>query len=217
MTTAATSPRAPPPAAAAPRATRTGGFALHTPETAPAPAGEALAGIRKAWGFIPNLHATLAEAPTVLQGYDTLFGLAGKGTLTPAEQQVVFIAASRENECEYCVSGHSVLAAHAGLDKEAIAALREAGTIADARLQALHGFATAIVARRGHLAPEEVEAFLGAGFTRAQVLEVVLIVGAKTISNYVNHLTGTPLDPFMAQTAWVAPSRRGGAGATAAA
>lgn len=186
-------------------------FTLHTPETAPAPAGEALAGIRKAWGFIPNLHATLAEAPTVLEGYDALFSLAGKGTLSPAEQQVVFIAASRINECEYCVSGHSVLAAHAKLDAQAIAALREGGVIADARLQALHAFAAAVVERRGHLAEAEVEAFLGAGFTRAQVLEVVLIVAAKTISNYANHLTHTPLDPFMAQTAWVAPSRRGGA------
>lgn len=187
------------------------GFTLHTPETAPAPAGEQLAAIRKGWGFIPNLHATLAEAPTVLQGYDTLFTLAGKGTLSPAEQQVVFVAASRENECEYCVSGHSVLAANAKLDAQAIAALREGGVIADAKLQALHGFATAIVARRGNLTEAEVQAFLAAGYSRAQVLEVVLIVAAKTISNYVNHITGTPLDAFMAKTAWVAPSHRAAA------
>lgn len=184
------------------------GFTQHTPATAPAPAGAALEAIQKAWGFIPNLHATLAESPTVLQGYDTLFTLAGKGTLSAAEQQVVFITASRIHECEYCVSGHSVLAANAKLDAAAIEALREGGTIADAKLEALHRFAAAVVERRGALPEAEVGAFLAAGYTRAQVLEVVMIVAAKVISNYVNHLAGTPLDGFMAKTAWVAPSHR---------
>lgn len=184
------------------------GFTRHTPDTAPEPAGAALAAIRKAWGFVPNLHATLAEAPTVLQGYDTLFALAGKGTLSPAEQQVVFITTSRIHECEYCVSGHSVLAANAKLDAAAIEALREGKPLADARLEALHRFAAAVVERRGALPEAEVAAFLEAGYTRAQVLEVVTIVAAKVISNYVNHLVGTPLDAFMAKTAWVAPSRR---------
>jgi uncharacterized peroxidase-related enzyme len=188
-------------------------FTLHTPETAPAPAGEALAGIRKGWGFVPNLHATLAEAPTVLQGYDTIFGLAGKGTLSPAEQQIVFLAASRENGCEYCVSGHSVLAAKAGLKPADVEALREGGALADARAEALHRFASAVVAERGHVGDAAVETFLAAGFTRAQVLEVVLIVAAKTISNYVDHLTHTPLDPFMAATKWVAPRNRAAAAA----
>ncbi len=187
------------------------GFTLHTPETAPAPAGAALAGIRKAWGFVPNLHAILAEAPTVLEGYDTLFGLAGRGTLSPAEQQIVFLAASRENACEYCVSGHSALAAKAGLKPADVAALREAGTLADVRAEALHRFAAAVVAERGQVGTAAVEAFLAAGYTRAQVLEVVLIIATKTISNYVNHLTGTPLDPFMAATAWVAPRNRAAA------
>ena len=183
-------------------------FRRHTAESAPAPAGEALAGIQKAWGFVPNLHATLAEAPTVLQGYDTLFNLAGKGTLSPGEQQVVFVTVSRIHECEYCVSGHSMLAGMAKLDAATIEALREGGTIADARLEALAGFTAAVVVKRGHVGDAAVDAFIVAGFTRAQVLEVVLIVATKVISNYVNHLTHTPLDAFMAKTAWVAPSRR---------
>ena len=191
-------------------------FTLHTPETAPAPAGERLAAIRQAWGFVPNLHATLAEEPTALEGYDALFGLAAKGTLSPVEQQVAFLAASRENECEYCVSGHSVLAAKAGLDAAAVGALRGGLPLADAHLEALRRLVEAVVRERGHAGGAVLDAFLGAGFTRAQVLEVVLIVAAKTISNTANHLTGTPLDPFMAQTAWVAPSRRAAQAAAAA-
>lgn len=183
-------------------------FPRHTPETAPGAAGATLAGIRKAWGFIPNLHATLAAAPTVLQGYDALFGLVRGGTLSPAEQQVAFLAASRANECEYCVAGHSVLAAQASLDPATIRAVREAGAIGDDRLAALRDVTTAIVEQRGRLTDHAVDAFLAAGYTQAQLLEVVLIVATKTISNYVNHLTHTPNDPFMAETAWTAPSRR---------
>jgi uncharacterized peroxidase-related enzyme len=186
-------------------------FTLHTPETAPSPAGERLAALRKAWGFIPNLHATLAEAPTVLEGYDALFALAAKGTRSAAEQQVVFLTASRLNGCEYCVSGHTALAGRAGLDAAAIEALREGGALADARLETLRRFAASVVEQRGHVGEAGLEAVFAAGFTRAQVLEVVLIVATKVISNYVNHLTGTPLDAFMAPTAWVAPARRAAA------
>jgi len=183
-------------------------FPRHTPETAPGAAGDTLRGIQKAWGFIPNLHATLAEAPTVLTGYDALFGLVREGTLTPAEQQVVFLAVSRFHECEYCVAGHSVLAGQAKLDPAVLEAVREGGAISNRKLAALRDFATAVVADRGHVSPAGIDAFLGAGYTQAQILEVVLIVASKTISNYVNHLTHTPNDAFMANTAWTAPSRR---------
>ena len=100
-------------------------FTLHTTETAPAAAKEQLAGIEKAWGFVPNLHRTLAESPVTLEAYNALFGLFGKSSFTPAEQQVVYLAINVVNECEYCTSGHSVLAKMAGLDAETISALRD--------------------------------------------------------------------------------------------
>ena len=181
-------------------------FPRHTPATAPAPAGERLAAIQKAWGFIPNLHATLAESPVTLEGYDTLFGLVGRSSLTPAEQQVAYLTVSRIHECEYCVSGHTVLAGQAHLDAASIDALRDGTKLPDAKLQALAAFTQQVVEQRGEVAPGAVEAFLAAGFTRAQVLEVVLVVATKTISNYVNHLTATPFDAFMQKTLWHAPN-----------
>lgn len=195
------------------------GFAIHTPETAPAASRPVLEGIRKAWGFIPNLHAGLAEAPTALTAYNQLFDLVGQGTLTSGEQQVVFMTANVLHECEYCASGHSMLAAKAGLDAATVDALREGRTLADPRLQMLREFTATLVLARGRVQPGQLAEFLAAGFTRAQVLEILVALAAKTISNYANHILGTPLDAFMAPTAWVAPSRRqhadGGAGATA--
>ena len=175
-------------------------FTLHTVETAPEAARAQLAGIEKAWTFIPNLHRTLAESPVTLQAYDALFGLVGQSSFSPAEQQVAFLAINVANECEYCTAGHSVLAKMAGVTPDVIEALRESAPVADARLEALRHFVERVVAERGFAGDAAVEAFLAAGFTRAQVLEVVLIVATKTISNYVNHLTHTPLDAFMAPT-----------------
>jgi uncharacterized peroxidase-related enzyme len=183
-------------------------FTLHTVETAPAAAKEPLAGIEKAWKFIPNLHRTLAESPVALQAYDALFALVAKTSFTPAEQQVAFMAINVLNECEYCTAGHSVLAKMAGVEPDTITALRDGAPLADARLQALRSFAERIVAERGFAGDDAVDAFIAAGFSKAQVLELVVIVATKTISNYVNHLTHTPLDDFMAQTKWTAPRNR---------
>lgn len=186
-------------------------FTLHTAQTAPEGSKAQLANIEKAWKFIPNLHRTLAESPITLQAYDTLFGLVGKSNFTAQEQQVAYLAVNVFNECEYCTSGHSALAKMSGVAPEVIQALRHGAPIADARLQALRLFAEAVVRERGFVGDAAVDAFLTAGFTKAQVLEVVTIIATKTISNYVNHITKTPLDAFMAETKWVAPRNRAAA------
>lgn len=183
-------------------------FIQHTLETAPEGAKAQLAAIEKAWSFIPNLHRTLAESPETLEGYDTLFGLVAKTTLTAAEQQVVYLAINWVNECEYCMAGHSVLAAGAKVPADVIHAVREHVQIADVRLEALRRFAQYVVVQRGNVGEGEVQRFLGAGFSKRNVLEVILAVATKTISNYVNHIAGTPNDAFMKDTAWVAPSKR---------
>ena len=183
-------------------------FTLHTPQTAPGDAGVQLAQINQAWGFIPNLHRTLAESPELLAGYDQLFSLVGKTSFSPVEQQVAFLAINYVNECEYCMAGHTALAGMVKVPAEIIAALRDGTALPDARLDALARFAAAVTERRGHVGDAAVSAFLGAGFTQRQVLEVILIVATKTISNYTNHITHTPTDAFMANTLWVAPSRR---------
>lgn len=183
-------------------------FPIHTPETAPEAARPILAATKAGWGFVPNLHAKLAGAPVALRAYGQLFELFGQTSFSPAEQQVAYLTVSAIHECEYCVSGHTVLAGKAGLDAGTTEALREGRQLPDARLQALRSFTAALVLERGRVQPGELEAFLAAGYTETQVLELLVAIAAKTISNYANHVAGTPLDAFMAKTAWVAPSRR---------
>lgn len=172
-------------------------FTVHSIETAPAASKPLLEGVKQAWGFIPQLQGTMAESPVTLEAYDTLFGLVAKSSFTPAEQQVVYLAINVFHGCEYCTSGHTWLARNAKLDEAAIQALRNETPIPDARLQALRAFAEAVVRERGFAGDAAVDAFIAAGFTRAQVLEVVMIIATKTISNYTNHLTHTPKEGFM--------------------
>lgn len=185
-------------------------FTVHTEASAPEAAKPRLAEVKKARGFIPALHGTLAESPIALDAHDTLLGVVAKSSFTPAEQQAAYLAVNVLNECEYCTAGHTYLARAAKLDEAAIQALRNSQPIADARLEALRGFTESVVRERGFVGDAAVDAFLAAGFTRENVLGVVTIVATKTISNYVNHTTHTPKESFMddPSLAWTAPRHR---------
>lgn len=182
-------------------------FTVHTLDTAPDASKARLAEVKAAWGFVPALHGMLAESQVALDAYDTLFGLVGQSSFTPAEQQAAYLAINVLHECEYCTAGHTYLGRAAGLPEDAIQALRNGRPIADARLEALRSFAERIVRERGFVGDEAVDAFLAAGFTKQNVLELITIIATKTISNYVNHITHTPLESFMSDPAlrWVSP------------
>lgn len=183
-------------------------FQVHTIESAPQASKPLLEATQKAWGFVPTLHGTLAESPVALEAYNTLFGLVGKSTLTPAEQQVVYLAVSVTHGCEYCVAGHTYLARSVTMPEETLQALRNGQPIASSpRDQVLRTFTEAVVRERGQVGDALVDAFVASGFTRQNVLEIVIIIATKTISNYTNHLTHTPKESFMSDPAlqWVAP------------
>lgn len=172
-------------------------FPLHDVESAPEAARPILEGAEEAFGFVPNLLRVMAEAPPLLEAYTTLNEILERTSLTPPERQVLLLSVSAENGCEYCVPAHSALAARAGVPEETVEAIREGRPATDARLEALRRFTQAVVRDRGHPSEEEIDRFRDAGYTRANVLEVVLGVGIKTMSNYTNHLAGTPVDePF---------------------
>jgi len=183
-------------------------FTLHDPATAPADAKPILEGAEASFGMVPNLHRVLAEAPAALEGYASLWSIFDKTSFTPAERQVVYLTSNYENECRYCMAGHSVLAKGAGLADDAIAALRNGTAIAEPRLEALRTFTSKVVVQRGWVEEADVQAFLQVGFTRQQVLEVILGVAVKVISNYTNHLADTPLDDFMTGTVWTPPAKQ---------
>lgn len=178
-------------------------FPNYTVESAPEGAKPILEGASNALGFVPNLYAKMAESPAVLKAYTALGELFENSSLSKTEQQVVSLAASVENGCEFCVAAHSVMAKNMiGVDAAIVDALRVGAALPDARLNALAVFTRAAVAERGWVGGAPLEAFLAAGFTPQQSLDVVLGVTMKTLSNYTNHLTGTEVNAQFAAEAW---------------
>lgn len=190
-------------------------FIVHTKESAPADSRPLLEGAERAYGFVPNLLGVLAEAPAALRAYLELSKALESTSLSPAERQVALLAVSYENGCEYCVAAHSAGARRVGVSPEVVDALRRGETLPDARLEAVRSFARAVVRARGYVADDDVGRFMDAGFGRAQILEVLVVVAMKTLSNYTNHIAGTELDGPLRDFAWEKPGRTGTAGRAA--
>ena len=170
-------------------------FVPQTIESAPEKSRPILQNVKQAFGFIPNLMAVFANNPSVLEGYLALDGVFEKGSFSPVERQLILLAASVENNCNYCAAAHSSIAKgflHAA--PETVSAIRESKPIADKKIGALVNLTREIVRERGFVKQETVEAFLSAGYRKEHVMEVLLGVALKTISNYLDHISPTPLD-----------------------
>lgn len=183
-------------------------FQVHTKETAPTESADVLANIEKALGFVPNLFGVFAESPAAVKAYLTFGQIFDESSFSRTERQVVNLTASRLNECHYCMAAHSVFAGLQNVPAEVVEAIRNDQPIADSRLDALRTFTTAAVEKRGWLSGDDIAAFLAAGYTKAQILEVILGISFKTLSNYTNHITDTPLDDAFASAAWAPVKNR---------
>ena len=164
-------------------------FTFYTPETASDDARPILEGVEKAYGFVPNLFAYMAEAPTTLEAYLALNALVEKTSFTPAQQQLALLTVSTENQCGFCAVAHRAFAKVKGADPQSIEAIHSATEVNNESDRALVAFVLSVVRNRGWLPEADVEHFIEAGFTKQQMMEVMLIVSIKTLSNYINHLT----------------------------
>ena len=159
-------------------------------------------------GFIPNMYAGMANSPglleTYLDGYDRFRKDSG---FTPAEQEVVFLTISRGNGCDYCMAAHSMIADQMSkVPPPVTEAIREGRAIPDSKLAALSTFTGTLLATRGLPSKADVQAFLTAGYEERHVLEIILAIAVKTLSNYSNHLFHTPLDEMFANREWKKPA-----------
>lgn len=179
-------------------------FTTHTFETASEDAQPLLNAAKSAYGFVPNLLGTMAEAPALLEGYMTLAGIFDKTDLSETERQIILMTNNRLNGCHYCMAAHTSISQGAGVPGDIIEALRTDRPIGDPKLEALRTFAAVINETRGWPETSDIEAFLGAGYTRQNVLEVMLGTALKVMSNYTNHVAATELDAAFAPNAWSA-------------
>lgn len=166
-----------------------------TIDNAPAGSKPIMEGIKKTFGFVPNLMGIFANSPEMLKGYLSLEAEWNKTSFTPQERNLALLAASLENECGYCVAAHSTVAkAFQKVPAETVAAIRAGKSTGDKKTDAMIALVRELVSKRGHANGATIDGFLAVGFTKTQVMEVLMAVALKTISNYLDHINPALLD-----------------------
>ena len=163
-------------------------------DAAPAASQPLLEGVKKMLGSVPNLFRLTATSPAALEGYLGLNGALAKGSLAPQTRERIALAVAEINGCDYCLSAHAYLAANvARLDEAEIAANRS-GRSSDPKADAAVRFATKLVHARGQVSDADVSSVKTAGYTDAEIVEIVAHVALNTLTNYLNEAFDTPID-----------------------
>jgi AhpD family alkylhydroperoxidase len=148
--------------------------------------------LKKGLGMVPNLYATFAHSEHALGNYLTLQN--GKSSLNAKEREVVNLVVSQVNECAYCLAAHTALGGMVGFKPEQIIEIRKGGASFDPKLDALAKLVKGATENRGHAAPALIDAFFAAGYTEGNLIDVVVVIGDKIITNYLHALTQVPVD-----------------------
>nr|WP_297784238.1 carboxymuconolactone decarboxylase family protein [uncultured Allomuricauda sp.] len=153
--------------------------------------------LEKAVGFVPNLFATYAHSENALGNYLSLSN--AKTSLKAKEKEVVHLAVSQVNNCIYCLSAHTAIGKMNGFTEEQILELRAGKASFDGKLNALAKLAKNITENRGATDQKIVDDFFAAGWTKENLIDTIVLVGDKTISNYIHSTTKVPVDFPVAQ------------------
>ncbi|MEM9077735.1 MAG: carboxymuconolactone decarboxylase family protein [Bacteroidota bacterium] len=153
--------------------------------------------LEKAVGFVPNLYATYAHSENALENY--LNFANAKTSLNAKQKEVVNLAVSQVNNCIYCLSAHTAIGKMNGFTDNQILELRAGGASFDNKLDALARLAKNITENRGATDADVVDNFFNAGWTKENLIDTIVLVGDKTISNYIHSTTQVPVDFPVAQ------------------
>jgi AhpD family alkylhydroperoxidase len=169
-------------------------FPHHTYESAPAASKPSLQKLKEAVGMVPNLAGAMAESPQLIAAFVAIREIYQSGTFTATEREVLSLVNAVENDCRYCRAIHSLFATNAGLAADDVGRLRAGELPIEPKLRALADFGRAVVRDRGNVPPEPLGAFLRAGYSKAQALEVLVAFANSIIANYAAHFTQPELD-----------------------
>ncbi len=177
-------------------------FPSHDLETAPDASKPLLENSQKAFGRLPGLHKVMAESPQMLEGYQVLHKLFTETAFDADEMTVVWQTINVEHECHYCVPAHTGIAKRMKVSDDISNALRDETPLPSAKLEALRTFTLQMLRSRGNATEAQMQAFFDAGYGHRAVLDVILGLAQKVMSNYTNHVAETPLDEPVKPLAW---------------
>ncbi|MBN3810961.1 carboxymuconolactone decarboxylase family protein [Paraburkholderia sp. Ac-20347] len=174
-------------------------YPVLTLDTAPEASRPVLTQLQQAFGRIPNIAGTMAASPVLINGFIGLFQRVHASSLSELQIQTLLLTNAVTNACEWAVAFHSALALEAGVTRADVDAMRDGALPADRNLAALSQLARTLIERRGRIDDADQQRFFDAGFRAEQVLEVIAVVAASTITNYTGSVTQPPLEaPFEA-------------------
>jgi uncharacterized peroxidase-related enzyme len=148
--------------------------------------------LQKMLSFVPNLYATFALSENALGSY--LAFQNAKSSITGKAREVVNLVTSQVNSCAYCLAAHTMMGKMSGFSDEQVIEIRKGGASFDAKLDALAKLAKNIASERGHANPALVQAFFAAGWTQENLVDTIVVIGDKTVSNYLHSTTQVPVD-----------------------
>jgi len=143
-------------------------------------------------GFVPNMYAFFAHSPTALRDYLTLQGR--RSSLRSKEREVINLVVSQHNDCQYCLAAHTQMGSINGLTEQQMLEVRAGRASFDAKLDALAQLTLATVSSHGKPSPTRVTALLEAGYTSENLVDVIMVIGDKIMTNYLHGITGVPID-----------------------
>ncbi len=157
------------------------------------PANQALFdNLKKGLGMVPNLYATLAHSEHALGNY--LAFQNAKSSISGKAREVINLVVSQVNQCAYCLAAHTVIGGMVGFRPEQMLEIRRGTAAFDAKLDALASLVKNIAVERGHADPVRVQAFFAAGWTRENLVDAIVVIGDKTVTNYLHGTTQVPVD-----------------------
>ena len=162
-------------------------------EDAPANSKPLLDAVEKQLGVVPNLFRLVSTSPAALEGYLSLNGALGR-TLDAKTRERIALAIAQANGCDYCLSAHTYLGLNLAKIDDAEIALNRAGHSGDAKADAAVVFARKVLEARGHVNDADIAAVRLAGFSEAQVIEIVASVALNVLTNYINNVSETDID-----------------------
>ena len=175
---------------------------IYNIENSPEESKELLEKSLKDFGMIPGLHAVLAGSPGLFKAYKTIHELFVNSSFNRDELTVVWQTINVEHACQYCVPAHTAIAKMMKVNDTITDALRNETPLENEKLEVLRAMTLTIVRNRGHVTPENLNTFYSAGYKERQVLDIILGLSQKIISNYTNHIANTPIDMGFQKFAW---------------
>lgn len=177
-------------------------YEIHTIESAPDGSRQSLQALQQAFGLVPNLAATMANSPALVNTFVAAFGQFSAGSFTAAERQVLLLSNAVANNSLWPVAFHSTVAVKEGVAPDDVAAIRQGRDPASPRLAALSTITSRLIETRGHIDDSDVKSFTAAGFDDIQLLEVITGLAISTMANYTSNIAEPPLEPPFQAQAW---------------